>query len=139
MERRGEVAIRRRVDAVGDNARKPQVFRERDDVDVYATDVSSDALAVARANLAGIGRRGRSVTVCEGAWFAALPPELKGRLDVIVSNPPYIAEGDARVDDSVRAWEPQGALYSGTDGLDDLRAIASGAAEWLRPGGWLVS
>ena len=63
---------------------------------------------------------------------------LQGGLAVAVSNPPYIAHGDERVEASVRDWEPAGALYAADDGLADIRAIAVGAAEWLRPGGWLV-
>jgi release factor glutamine methyltransferase len=105
---------------------------------VWLTDLSLDALDVARANGAGLGMAGTGARYTHGSWFEALPTELRGGLDVVVSNPPYIAEGDARVDDSVRAWEPHGALYSGVDGLDDIRTLALGASEWLRPGGWLV-
>ena len=61
------------------------------DVEVWATDASADALAVARANLAGLGRRRRGVRLVEGDWFDALPDELRGRVDVVVSNPPYVA------------------------------------------------
>ena len=105
---------------------------------VWLTDLSSDALDVARANGAGLGMAGAGARYAQGSWFEALPSELCGALDVVVSNPPYIAEHDPRVDESVRAWEPHGALYSGADGLDAVRAIARGAAEWLRPGGALV-
>ncbi|NIR36614.1 MAG: methyltransferase, partial [Actinobacteria bacterium] len=59
---------------------------------VVATDVSSDALAVARANVAGVGRAGTRVTVYEGDWFSALPDELRGTVDVVVANPPYVAD-----------------------------------------------
>ena len=58
---------------------------------MWATDASADALAVARANLAGLGRRAAVVRLVEGDWYAALPGELRGRVDVIVSNPPYVA------------------------------------------------
>lgn len=104
---------------------------------VWATDVSPDALDVARANLAGLGRRAAQVRIEAGSWFEALPDDLRGACDLIVSNPPYVAEGD-EIDVSVTEWEPAGALWAGLDGLDAVRVIAAGAVEWLRPGGWLV-
>lgn len=105
---------------------------------VWLTDVSADALAVARANLAGIGRAAACVRLAEGAWFAALPAELRGTVDLVVSNPPYIADGDPAVEAIVREWEPTQALFAGADGLDHLRVIATDAREWLRPGGVLL-
>lgn len=60
-------------------------------------------------------------------------------MDLIVSNPPYVAEGDQDLDESVSEWEPTTALLSGSDGLDDLRVIVAGASGWLRPGGMLVT
>jgi len=110
---------------------------ERERVEVVLTDRSSDALAVARANLAGIGRAATRVTSVEGAWFAALDPSLKGSIDVVVSNPPYVAIDD-EVDDIVRDWEPLDALYAGIDGLDDLRVLVAEARRWLRADGALV-
>ena len=107
-----------------------------DGVSVWLTDASRDALDVARANLAGIGRKGANVRIAEGPWFEALPAGT--RLDVAVSNPPYIAAGSPLVDDSVRLWEPHEALFAGSDGLDDIRVIAEQAGRWVRPGGWLV-
>ncbi len=107
-------------------------------VDVWLTDVSSDALDVARANTAGLGMAGAAVKFGEGPWFEALPSALKGSLGLVVSNPPYIAHDDPEVDESVRAWEPALALYANDGGLADVLTIAVGAAEWLRPGGWLV-
>lgn len=107
-----------------------------DGVTVWLTDASPDALDVARANLAGIGRRAANVRIAQGDWFDALPPGTQ--LDVAVANPPYVAVGNAAVDDSVRAWEPHSALFAGPDGLDDIRRIAVAAPRWLRPDGWLV-
>lgn len=106
-------------------------------VEVWATDASADALAVARANLAGLGRRAACARLVEGDWYGALPDDLRGRLDVVVSNPPYVAEGET-LPEEVAAWEPAGALLAGDDGLDDLRQIIGGAPEWLAPGGVLV-
>ena len=105
---------------------------------VWLTDVSPDALDVARANSAGIGRNGANVRIAAGDWFAALPAELAGTVDVLVANPPYVAEGDDDVEDVVSRHEPHIALFSGNDGLDAIRAIAGSAREWLRPNGVLV-
>lgn len=107
-------------------------------VAVWLTDVSGDALDVARANTAGLGMAGASVQFGQGEWFEALPSTLQGNLGLVVSNPPYIAHGDPAVEQSVREWEPAVALYSDAGGLADVRTIAEGAAEWLHPGGWLV-
>ena len=105
---------------------------------VHMTDASTDALDVARANGAGIGRAATGARFAHGSWFEALDVSLLGTVDVIVSNPPYIATGDDELDAAVREWEPVSALLSGSDGLDDLRIIVGGAHEWLRPGGLLV-
>jgi HemK-like putative methylase len=67
--------------------------------------------------------------------------DTKGKLDqfdMVVANPPYIAEGDEEVSASVVAWEPHAALYSGADGLDAIRRIVADAPAWLCAGGWLV-
>jgi len=106
--------------------------------EVWLVDASAAALEVARANVAGVGRAGAVVRVAEGDWFGALPDALRGQVDVVVANPPYIAEGDVEVDESVVAWEPHVALYSGADGLDAIRRIVADAPAWLCVGGWLV-
>ena len=110
----------------------------RSGVEVWLTDISSDALNVARANLAGLGLVGGDVRIACGSWFAALPGELQHSFDIVVSNPPYIALDDASVEPTVRNWEPHLALYSGTDGLDAHRTIISQAQNWLVNSGWLV-
>ncbi len=107
-------------------------------VTVWLTDVSADALDVAGANLAGIGRGAVNVRLAAGSWFAALPGELRGGLHVVVANPPYVAIDDPQVEPRVRDWEPADALFAGPDGLDALRVIVGEASEWLVPGGWLV-
>jgi release factor glutamine methyltransferase len=103
---------------------------------VWITDADSDALDLARANLAGIGRAAVNVRVAHGSWFDALPDDV--RFDVLVANPPYVAVGSSLVDDSVRRWEPSHALFSGADGLDDIRHLVRGAPAHLAAGGWLV-
>ncbi len=105
---------------------------------VWLTDVSADALDVARANLAGIGRAGACVRIGLGSWFDALPDDLRGAVDLVVANPPYISADDVSVDQAVTDWEPHSALFADDDGLADISVIASGAVDWLRPGGWLV-
>ncbi len=106
--------------------------------EVWLTDLSADALDVARANLAGIGRAGSRVRLAQGSWFDALPNDLCGSLHVVVSNPPYIAEDDPELETSVRDWEPRHALIAGDDGLDAVQAIVAQAPRWLRPGGLLA-
>lgn len=112
---------------------------ELPEVEVWATDLSTDALAVARANLAVVGLAAGRVRLAEGSWFTALPPELRGRLRVIVSNPPYVAEHEfAGLPEEVRDHEPRSALVGGPTGLEALAEIIAGAPDWLSPGGSLV-
>ena len=108
-----------------------------DDMEVWLTDASADALDVARANLAGIGRAASQVRIAQGSWCDALPDDQRRSFDLIVSNPPYVATADD-VERVVRDWEPASALFAGDDGLDDIRIIAASSMEWLRPGGVLV-
>ena len=108
---------------------------------VHATDRSPDALAVAGANLAGVGGYAATrVRLCEGSWFEALPAGLAGWVHLIVSNPPYIAEHEvAGLDPEVVSWEPLGALVAGATGMEDVATIIAGAAAWLtRPGALVV-
>jgi release factor glutamine methyltransferase len=107
-------------------------------VEIWATDRSLDALDVARANLAGLGRPAVNVRLAAGDWFEALPPEYAGRFDVIVSNPPYVGPDDP-LDHAVRDWEPAEALLAGRDGLAALRVLVAGVGRWLRPRGALVA
>lgn len=107
-----------------------------DGTTVWITDASADALIVARDNLAGLGRAATNVRVAEGSWTDALPTGVG--FDVIVSNPPYVADASIEIEHIVEDWEPADALFSGPDGLDDLRSIIGEAPAYLRPGGWLV-
>lgn len=110
---------------------------ERTDTRVILTDVSEEALQVARANLAGLGRAATRVTISAGSWFEALAPELTGLLDLIVSNPPYVSPADP-LPPVVADWEPSGALVAAEDGRAHLRHLLDGAGAWLRPGGAIV-
>jgi release factor glutamine methyltransferase len=108
----------------------------RSGTQVWITDLSTDAIDVARANLAGIGPAAANVRIAQGSWYEAVPADVE--FDVIVSNPPYVAVGSPDLDATVGDWEPAGALFAGDDGLDDIRVLAGGALGRLRPGGALV-
>lgn len=112
---------------------------ELPDVLVWATDLSADALSVARANLAAVGLAARRVRLAEGSWFDALPPDLRGGFHVVVSNPPYVAEHEFdALPPEVRDHEPRQALVGGPTGLEALAELVAGAPAWLVPGGALV-
>jgi release factor glutamine methyltransferase len=118
------------------------------DLEVWATEASSDALAVARANLEALGRvdpeAADRVVLAPGSWFEALPSELAGQVDLLVSNPPYVTESEyPGLDPSVRLWEPREALVAavgarGDAGMAEVDAIIAGAPRWLAPSGVLV-
>ena len=102
---------------------------------VCATDASPEALAVAQANARALQLPVKfyAADALDCNWFSALGDQT---FDLIVSNPPYIAEGDAHLD--ALKHEPAMALSSGADGLDAIRAIISRATEHLQPGAWLL-
>jgi len=132
---------RRRLQVVdlgtGSGAVALSLAAERNRLDVWATDVSSEALDVARANLATLGMRGTHVRLGHGSWFEALPAELAGAVDLIVSNPPYVAEGDD-LPAEVAHWEPTGALVAGPAGTEWLEHLLDEARRWLRRPGVIV-
>lgn len=119
---------------------------------VLATDRSRAAIDVARLNAGRLGLA--NVDFAYGDWYAALRARrhamrrAKARagsavtaprtFDVIVSNPPYVAELDPHLAQGDLRFEPRRALAAGVDGLDALRAIVAGAPAHLVPGGWLV-
>ena len=107
--------------------------------EVVCTDISADALAVTRANLAGIGTAGMRVRLAQGSWYEALESSTteKGTLDLIVSNPPYIAAHE-QLPAIVADHEPANALYAGPEGTEAVLALLSGAPHWLAPGGSIV-
>jgi release factor glutamine methyltransferase len=108
------------------------VKHERPDATVFATDLSAEAVALARANAS---RLRLEVTVLEGDLLDALPEGLVGRVDAVLSNPPYIDPDlydDLPVE--VRA-DPELALLGGVELIDRLATVA---ARWLRPAGLLV-
>jgi release factor glutamine methyltransferase len=104
--------------------------RERPQWSITASDLSVEALRVAQGNAE---RLGFEVRWAQGPWLAAVPDE---RFELIVSNPPYIAEGDTHL--SALRHEPRSALTAGADGLDDLRTLITQAPDHLSAGGWLL-
>ncbi|MHA7834539.1 MAG: HemK/PrmC family methyltransferase, partial [Algiphilus sp.] len=104
--------------------------RERPDCQLIATDRSPQALRVARGN--GRHHACPVLWLCAD-WTAALAAQ---SVDALVSNPPYIAEGDPHLADL--AAEPVSALVSGPDGLDAIRTIIGDAGRVLRPSGYLL-
>ncbi|MGE5384781.1 MAG: peptide chain release factor N(5)-glutamine methyltransferase [Betaproteobacteria bacterium] len=99
---------------------------------MMAVDVSQEALVVAAANAQ---RLAADVDFRAGSWYAPLAGE---RFHLIVSNPPYVAEGDPHLDLNGLPYEPRSALTDGGDGLGCLRVIVGGAMAHLEPGGWLL-
>jgi release factor glutamine methyltransferase len=135
-------ALRRRRPVVvdlgtGTGAIALSIAVERPDAQVWATDVDPGALALARTNRERVGA---TVSYRQGSWFDALPDRLRGRVDLVVSNPPYVSEAEwGELDLEVRC-EPYGALVAGpgsdgTPGLGAVEAVLRGSVEWLRRGG----
>jgi release factor glutamine methyltransferase len=106
--------------------------RERPLSRIVASDVSEQALDVAQENARRLGIR--NINFEQGDWFGGFSSQQ--RLDVVVSNPPYVAEGDRALIDL--RYEPQAALAAGPDGLAAIRHIVAEAPRWLRCGGWIL-
>jgi release factor glutamine methyltransferase len=101
-------------------------------ITLHSADVDPVAAAAARDNL--------TTPVYEGDLFAALPDDLRGRIDVLIANVPYVATGHIPLlPAEARDHEPRTALDGGPDGLDVFRRITTEAPQWLAPGGVLLS
>jgi release factor glutamine methyltransferase len=111
-------------------------------LEVWATDVSDDALEVFGRNLAALSNQpevAARVRVAQGSWFDALPSELAGRLALVVTNPPYVSESEWQsLDREVRDHEPRAALVPGPTGFEAIEVLVDQARHWLAPGGSLV-
>jgi len=104
---------------------------------VIATDVSDSALQIASTNAANHGVTDR-IEFLEGDLFDPLD-SLLASVDIVASNPPYVEErGRDELQREVRDWEPQSALFGGTDGPDFYRRLVVEARKYLKPGGHLV-
>lgn len=99
---------------------------------VAGVEASAAALALAQRNAVKLGLE---VEFRHGRWFEPVALE---RFELIVSNPPYVAEGDPHLSQGDLRFEPRSALVSGPDGLDAIREIARAAPAHLEPGGWLL-
>jgi release factor glutamine methyltransferase len=113
--------------------------QERSGIRVLATDIAPEACALALENAERLGLAER-VDVRGGDLFAAVPDDFLGRVDLVVSNPPYVPSADlAGLPPEVAEFEPHLALDGGEDGLDVFRHVIAGARRWLRPGeGWIA-
>ncbi|KQZ38878.1 peptide chain release factor N(5)-glutamine methyltransferase [Duganella sp. Root1480D1] len=116
----------------GSGAIAVAVAHSRPDASVTALDVSQEALAVASRNAQ---RNKAAVRFLHSDWYGAVESE---QFDLIVSNPPYIADGDRHLSEGDLRFEPSGALTDFADGLSALRTIISGAPAKLAPGSWLL-
>ncbi|MFI6865406.1 putative protein N(5)-glutamine methyltransferase [Nocardia sp. NPDC050406] len=104
------------------------------DVQLTAADIEPAAVACARRNLAPLAAR-----VYEGDLFDPLPMDLRGRVDILLSNTPYVpSEAIAHMPPEARDHEPLVTLDGGADGLDIFRRVAAAAPTWLAPGGWVL-
>jgi release factor glutamine methyltransferase len=113
------------------------IAKHRANCKINAVDASSDALSVALENAQAL--KLTNVRLVESNWFSALTLDYKAeKFDVIVSNPPYIAQDDAHLKQGDLRFEPLSALKSGKDGLDDIRQIIQDAPYYLKPNGWLM-
>lgn len=112
------------------------IAAESDAAVVLATDISAAAVGLARRNAA---RTGGAVEVLQGDLLDPVPADLRGRLDVLVCNPPYLAAGEvAGLEPEVAAWDPPEALVAGPTGHEVTDRLIAAALIWLCPGGWLL-
>jgi release factor glutamine methyltransferase len=103
-------------------------------VELHAVDIDARAAACARGNLATAGGR-----ASVGDLYDPLPAALRGRVDLIVANAPYVPSGELEtLPSEAREHEPLAALDGGADGLDVARRVLAGAARWLAPGGHVL-
>jgi release factor glutamine methyltransferase len=103
-------------------------------VDLYAADIDPDAVRCARRNVAAVGGQ-----VFEGDLYEPLPAMLRGGVDILLANVPYVPTGEiGLLPPEARCYETRVALDGGADGLDVLRRVTAGASSWLAPGGHLL-
>ncbi|MCU1659649.1 MAG: putative protein N(5)-glutamine methyltransferase [Pseudonocardiales bacterium] len=102
-------------------------------IDLHAADIDPTAVRCARRNIGADGH------VYKGDLYEAIPVSLKGRIDILVANAPYVPTDEiALMPPEARLYEAQVALDGGTDGLDVVRRVIAAAPDWLAPGGTLL-
>ena len=120
----------------GSGAIALSIARERPDAAVIATDASLDAARWARRNIDSL-----ALPVCLIACdlFSALADSLRGRVQVVVANPPYVSAHEAgTLPPEVVDHEPHRSLFAGADGMEVLRRLVAEGPDWLAPAGWMV-
>lgn len=122
----------------GSGAVAVAVAANRDSVRVLACDVSADALEVARINVDALNLAER-VELHRGDLFDAAPAALRGTIDIVVANPPYVREDELEtLVPEVALYEPREALVAGPTGLEIIERIITDAPDWLKPDGHLL-
>ncbi len=109
------------------------IASERSKARVLASDFSQQALSIAQKNAEQLHIT--NISFCRSHWFNNIPGQ---QFDVIVSNPPYIAENDPLLEENVRKYEPLSALHSGDEGMDDIHEIIKNSHSHLKPDGWII-
>lgn len=107
---------------------------ERVESNIVAVDAQAEALEVAKSN--AVQHRLNNIRFVQSNWYTSLPP--RSRFDMIVANPPYIDAHDAHLNQGDVRFEPRTALIANRQGMADLELIINGAADYLRPGGWVI-
>lgn len=131
------IPINQAVDIIdlgtGSGAIAIAIATERPRANVFATDSSAQALAIATSN--ATTHKLQTIEFIHSDWFKSLETK---QFDVIVSNPPYVAHDDPHLAQGDVRFEPVSALAAGPDGLDDIRTLCADSIAHLKPGGWLV-
>jgi release factor glutamine methyltransferase len=108
------------------------------EIELHAADIEPAAVRCARRNIEGIGAR-RTGNVYQGDLYAPLPATLRGRVDILLANTPYVpTDAIGLMPPEARLHEPRVTLDGGVDGLDVQRRVAAAATDWLAPGGHLL-
>ncbi len=119
--------------ATGSGAIACAIASERPNSNIIATDISAWCLKVAKEN--ALTHNLKNIVFCQSDWFEKLQDM---KFDLIVSNPPYVADNDRHLYRGDTNYEPKSALVSGSDGLTSLKLITAQAARHLKPNGWLI-
>lgn len=109
------------------------IASERKYAQIIASDMSQEALNIAQENALALNIE--NISFYQSYWFNSIPQQ---QFDLIVSNPPYIAENDPLIEKNVKKYEPLTALYSNDNGLYDIHNIIKNTRLYLKPNGWIL-